>query len=322
MNRLAVYIAMTSIVVINVVVFGFIFSNQSKALPTGLQTVNQDSNVRASNQIYGGFENGIERPMDVTVSTQFMYVSDTTKKAIHVFNSEGEPLFTFGEGGKDPGQFDFPYGLAVDDNGTLYVADMYNGQISMFDREGQFIDYFAYEYSEDGTFISPAGLRIIDEKVYVTDVDANKVFVFDLDGELLLEIGEEGSEEGQFLAPNAVTADKDGNIFVVDTVNDRVQMFDHEGLFLRVIDGAKNEMDQSVLLNPRGIGVDSKGNIFVVSNMSNFVHVFNQEGEQLYRFGGMGQEAGQLYLPNGLFIDGKDNVYVTDTLNLRISVFQ
>ncbi len=322
MTRLTVYIIMASIVVVNVAVFGFVFSNQSQALPTGVQTVNDDSSVRVVNPIYGGIDNRLERPMDVTITNEFMYVTDTTLKKVHVFNLNGDQLFTFGEEGSGPGQFDFPYGISVDEDGKIYVADMYNSQISIFDKNGDFIDYFAYEYSENGTFISPAGLRIINEKVYITDVDANKVFVFDLHGQLLLEVGEEGIEEGQFLAPNAVIADEEGTIFVVDTVNDRIQMFDDEGNFIRVIDGSKNENDQSVLLNPRGIGIDSRGNIYVVSNMTNYVYVFNQAGEQLDRFGGIGQDPGQLYLPNGLSIDSKDNIYVTDNLNLRIAVFQ
>lgn len=322
MTRLTVYIIMASIVVVNVAVFGFIFSSQSHALPTGVQTVNEDSTKRAAKQIHGSMDNRLERPMDVAITNEFMYVTDTTLKKVHVFNLDGDQLFTFGEGGSDPGQFDFPYGISVDIDGKIYVADMYNSQISIFDKNGDFIDYFAYEYSENGTFISPAGLRIINETVYVTDVDANKVFVFDLQGQLLLEVGEEGMEEGQLLAPNAVTADEVGNIFVVDTVNDRIQMFDDEGNFIRVIDGSKNENDQSVLLNPRGIGINSKGSIYVVSNMTNYIYVFNKDGEQLDRFGGIGQGLGQLHLPNGLFIDSRDNIYVTDNLNLRISVFQ
>jgi sugar lactone lactonase YvrE len=322
MNKLVVYIAMATIVVVNAVVFGLIFINSTQALPTGLQGVAQNTPTKAVDQIYGSFDAPLERPMDVAVTKDYLYVTDTTGKKVHAISLTGGTSFHFGEGGNLPGQFDFPYGISVDQEGNIFVADMYNSQISIFDQQGQFIEFFADKYSKDGTLISPAGLRIIDDKVYVTDVDAHKVFVFNLNGDLLLQIGEEGVAKGQFLSPNGVTADEDGTIFVVDTVNERVQVFNRVGDFVRVIDGEKLDEEGSILSNPRGIGIDSKGNLHVVSNMTNFVDVFTKEGEHLHRMGGLGQEAGQLYLPNGLFIDKNDKIYVTDNLNLRISVFQ
>ncbi len=321
MNRLTVYIIMASIVVVNAAIFGFIISNQAKALSTGLQHVNQGSPTKAVSQFFGDFENPLGRPMDVLVTDEFMYVTDTDNKKVHVFSVNGEQLFTFGEAGNNPGQFDFPYGISVDSEEKIYVADLYNAKISIFDKNGDFIDYFAEQYSNNGTIVSPAGLRIINETVYVTDVQRNKVFTFNLDGELLQEIGEPGVEEGMFFAPNAITADNDGNIYVVDTGNSRIQVFDNEGNFVRVIDGSIGESGNSVLVNPRGIGVNSKGVIYVVSNLTNFVHSFDNEGNELYRFGGIGQSTGQFQLPNGLFIDNRDTIYVTETINQRVSTF-
>ncbi len=148
------------------------------------------------------------------------------------------------------------------------------------------------------------------------------MLVFNLEGELLLEFGEAGKGEGKFIAPNAITADNEGNIYVVDTGNSRVQVFDSEGSFIRIINGSSDGTGTSVFVNPRGIGIDGRGIIHVVSNLTHMVYGFTKEGEQTFVLGSMGEGNGQFGLPNGLFIDDTDQVYITDTLNLRVSVFK
>ncbi|MDQ1144357.1 sugar lactone lactonase YvrE [Bacillus sp. SORGH_AS 510] len=48
---------------------------------------------------------------------------------------------------------------------------------------------------------------------------------------------------------------------------------------------------------------------------------FDKDGKELYELGGMGTENDKLYLPNGLFIDDRDTLFVTDTINQRVSIF-
>jgi sugar lactone lactonase YvrE len=320
MRRLYVYIGM---VLISLITSGaFILSYLNQEIPDvalGLQNaVNPTDAPSFSQQIHGDFEKALSKPMDVTSTDSFMYVSDTNNKRVMVFDSAGNPLFHFGEEGSQPGQFQFPYGISTDSKGRVFVADLYNGNISIFDQKGKFIEYFA---PNNKAISTPGGLRIINEKVYVTDIQANKVFVFGLDGKLQLEVGSPGSEEGQLMAPNAVTADKEGNIYVVDTGNQRVQVFNKDGQFTKILGGSNDAAGSSVFVNPRGIGIDSRGMIYVVSNLTHIVYGFNQDGEQTFQFGSMGDGNGEFSLPNGLYIDSKDNVYITDTLNLRVSVF-
>jgi DNA-binding beta-propeller fold protein YncE len=322
MKRRNVYISMLLTSLTTAAVFTFLFMNQAKAVPTGLlEVINPTGAPQFSHQLIGDFDNAMDKPMDVASSNSFTFVADTNNKRIMVYDLAGSPLYHFGEEGNQPGQFRFPYGISVDPLGRVFVADLYNGTISIFDEKGEFIEYFAHEYSKNKTISSPGGLRIVDDKVYVTDIQQNKVFVFGLDGKLLIEIGGPGKEDGEFIAPNAVTADKEGTIYVVDTGNQRVQVFDKEGNFVRIINGTKDGRGESSFVNPRGIGIDSRGMVYVVSNLTHIVYGFNKEGDQMFQFGSMGESNGQFYLPNGLFVDQEDNVYITDTLNLRVSVF-
>jgi DNA-binding beta-propeller fold protein YncE len=322
MRRRTVYIWMLIISMTTSGVFTFLFINHGKAVPTGLQEIiNPSSAPQYSHQLNSDFDTALDKPMDIASSKSFTFVSDTNNKRVVVYDLAGSPLYHFGEEGNKPGQFRFPYGISVDPDGRVFVADLYNGNISIFDEKGNFIEYFAQKYTKDKIMTSPGGIRIVKEKVYVTDIQQNKVFVFDLKGELMLQIGSAGKDNGEFIAPNAVTADEEGNIFVVDTGNQRVQVFDKEGKFIRIINGSKDGKGESNFVNPRGIGIDSRGYVYVVSNLTHMIYGFTKEGEQMFQFGSMGEGNGQFNLPNGLFIDDQDHVYITDTLNLRVSVF-
>lgn len=267
---------------------------------------------------YGSFEAPLDKPMDVAKIGEFIYVSDTKNTQVQVFDQSGNNVNAFGEKGTEKGQFQFPYGIAGDKEEQVYVADLYNGNISIFSSKGEFIKYFP---DKDKLIQSPGGLRIYDEKLYVTDIKSNKLFIFDLEGKKLMEIGDAGQDEGKFIAPNAVAVDQDNQIYVTDSGNNRVQVFDKDGKFIRIINGSEDGKGASLFVNPRGVAVDSKGTVYVVSNLSHNIYAFDQDGKKVRELGGMGTDNGQLYLPNGLFIDEFGAIYVTDTINQRISVF-
>lgn len=303
-------------------IFTYSFSTQTK-LESFASIVDPNAPPQFNRMIYGGFgEDAFKKPMDVTVSSQFVYVTDTRNKRVQVFDLSGTPVFKFGKEGEGPGQFKFPYGIAGDNQGNIYVADLYNGCISVHDSKGKFIKYFAEKDPREKLIEAPGGLRIYNNRVYVTDIQQSKVLVFDLAGKKLQEIGKLGVKPGELRAPNAVTVDKEGNIYVVDTGNQRVQEFDKNGKFIREINGSKDGKGASLFVNPRGIGIDSRGNLVVVSNLTHFIYAFDKAGKQVYVLGGNGSENDKFSLPNGLFITENDEIYVTDTGNQRVAVFQ
>ncbi|MGG3563725.1 6-bladed beta-propeller [Neobacillus rhizosphaerae] len=319
MKKRTVYILMSSIVALSVAFFAavYFFNLDSKIKPI-VAKVDPSATPVYTNALYGEFNQPLNKPMDVAKIGEFVYVSDTNNKQVQVFDQSGTSVFKFGKEGTKEGEFKFPYGISGDKEGNIYVADMYNGNVSIFDSKGKFIKYFN---DKDKVLKSPGGLRIFDEKLYITDIKANKLFVFKLDGKKLLEIGGAGVDEGKFIAPNAVTVDFDKNIYVTDSGNNRVQVFSKEGKFVKIINGSKDGKGDPTFLNPRGVAIDSKGNVYVVNNLSHNISAFDKDGKQLFELGGMGTEDGQLYLPNGLFIDDRDTLFVTDTVNQRVSVF-
>lgn len=305
---------------------GLFIVKQKNVIPTIQKTLNKKAQPVFSQMIYGGFgEDSLNKPMDVAVVNQFIYVTDTNNKRVQVFDLGGTPIFKFGKEGEGQGQFKFPYGITGDKDGQIYVSDLYNGSISVFDNKGKFIKYFGEKDPKEKIIDSPGSIRIIGDKLYEADIHKGKVLVFDMTGKLIKEIGEPGQKNGQFRAPNAMTVDKDGNIYVVDTGNQKVQVFDKEGKFVKVINGNPNGEGTSAFVNPRGIGIDSRGILYVVSNLTHYILGFDTTdptGKTLFTFGGNGESNTQFALPNGLYVDENDNVYITDTTNQRVAVYK
>jgi len=265
--------------------------------------------------IYGNSDDDIfQKPMAVAVSGTRIYISDTENHRVQVYDYNGNILFKFGKHGSGPGEFRFPYGIAVAKDGRIFVADMYNDKISVFTPSGDFLHYFGSSLDIG----KPAGLAIDGGRLYLTDIRNHRVVVLDLDsGDKILEFGKEGFEIGEFRSPNAIAV-SGSRIYVTDTANDRIQIFNKLGSFETIID---KESSGRNFVNPRGIGVDPQGIIYVVNNLTHQIVGFSAKGEFLFAFGGMGQAPGNVFLPNGLFIDNQGRIYVTDTINRRVNVY-
>lgn len=322
MKKKTVYLWMGTIVVLTAALFTgitlFNFDSAMKPIVSAATSSNRNGELDFRQSIYGDYDSPLNKPMDVAKIGENIYVTDTNNKQIQVFDQAGAPLFKFGKQGKNEGEFQFPYGIAGDKNENIFVADLYNGNISIFNKKGDFIKYFP---DQEEVIQSPGGLRIYDEKLYVTDIKANKLFIFSLEGKKLMEIGGSGQDEGKFLAPNAVAVDKDKQIYVTDSGNNRVQVFDKDGKFIKIINGSQDGKGDSIFVNPRGVAVNSNGIVYVVSNMSHNIYVYGKDGKEVEVLGGMGTENDKLYLPNGLFIDDRGVLFVTDTVNQRVSIF-
>ncbi|MEH7179452.1 6-bladed beta-propeller [Neobacillus vireti] len=321
MKKSTTYIWMSAMVVLSIALFSAItFMDLGPTLKPIVAAANPTDGGEPEfrQSFYGSFEAPLDKPMDVAKIGEFIYVSDTKNTQVQVFDQSGNNVNAFGKKGTEKGQFQFPYGIAGDKDEQVYVADLYNGNISIFTSKGEFIKFFP---DNDKLIQSPGGLRIYDEKLYVTDIKSNKLFIFDLQGKKLMEIGGAGQDEGKFIAPNAVAVDRDNQIYVTDSGNNRVQVFNKDGKFIRIINGSDDGKGTALFVNPRGVAVDSKGTVYVVSNLSHNIYAFDQDGKKVRELGGMGTDNGQLYLPNGLFIDEFGAIYVTDTINQRISVF-
>jgi DNA-binding beta-propeller fold protein YncE len=258
------------------------------------------------------------KPYAVAVSPQGrVYVSDTAARRVFAIDPDKSTLTFVGEGGNTA--LAKPVGVAVDAAGIIYVADATLKRILAFTPSGS----LALAIGREGEFDSPAGIAIdrVRKLVYVVDSSRHQILAYSTtDGRLVRTIGRRGGEAGEFNFPTNVFVDRQGRLFVADTLNFRVQIFGADGQFLR----AFGELgDTAGTMNrPKGIGVDSEGHIYVADTAFDNFQIFDEQGRLLLYVGRGGADPGQFMLPAGLYVDERDRIFVADQGNARVQVFQ
>jgi streptogramin lyase len=132
------------------------------------------------------------------------------------------------------------------------------------------------------------------------------------------KFGESGSEAGKFNSPFAAALDSEGNIWVADTGNNRIEKFGPEGKYISTFGKAGSEAGE--LKEPKSIAI-YKGDIWVAESGNDRIQEFSPEGKSLLTFGKAGSGNGELKEPKALAIDSHGNVWVADTGNNRIEEF-
>lgn len=168
------------------------------------------------------------RPTHVAVNKQTgdLFVSDGYgNPTIHRYSQDGDYLASWGTSGTDPGQFNIPHNIAIDDTGMVYVADRENRRIQIFDPDGNF-------HSQWGNLSRAAAICLDNDKrlayvgEYFAGIDSNssglnlgpRITVLDLNGSVLARIGDRppGDDAGQFYSPHAISVDSNGAIYVAE----------------------------------------------------------------------------------------------------------
>jgi DNA-binding beta-propeller fold protein YncE len=177
--------------------------------------------------------------------------------------------------------------------------------------------------------IRPTDIEIdtVRGRLYVVDGSRQAspehyVRIFDLDGNYLGEVGHgKGSGEGWLMFPTYLTLDPDGNLYVADTLNSRVSVFDPEGRFVKSV-GQRGD-GVGMFDKPKGLAFDAFGNLYVADSSWSNVQIFGPNEEVLLFFGGRGAYPGLLKNPTCIAIARNSNtIYVGDYLNHRIGVYR
>ena len=232
----------------------------------------------------------------------------------------------FGTEGYDDGEFKSPTGVALDREGHIYVADTDTHTIQKFDKEGKFLTRLGDEPGDaEGQFYYPRGLSCTSQgDLIVVDANNHRIQKFDTDGNFLTVWGKfgfawKGAPQGNFDNPWGVAVDKDDNIYIADTINNRIQKFTSDGEPI-LMWGKEGAFDGAFFL-PRCIAIDFASNVYVTDEVNNRIQKFDSRGNFLAKWGKEGNGPGQFNAPWGIAVDALGNVYVADTNNHRIQKF-
>jgi len=245
-----------------------------------------------------------------------LYVVDKVLRQVHIFDEQGQRYQVIPESGPP---LLTPIDVAIDERrGRIFVSDAADGAVRIFTMGGE-----AAGEIRRGLLGRPTGLAVnlATDELLIIDSEHASLLRFSLeDLQPHGMIGHQGKAAGLFNAPTAVTAGPDGLIYVVDTLNNRVQILTATGEFVRSFGAACDA--PGFFSRPKGVALDAQGNIHVVDALFDNVQVFDDKGRLLMAYGGPGHEPGHFWLPAGIASDGRGRIYVADTYNRRVQVFQ
>jgi len=153
------------------------------------------------------------------------YVTDGYGNArVHKYSPDGRLLFSWGESGTGPGQFNIVHNICTDRDGWVFTADRENHRIQVFDPQGRFETQWVNMARPCGLYIDQGG----DQRVYVGELGAAigsndqayglgpRVTIMDIKGNVLAKLGDgpESEAPGRFIAPHGVCVDSKGDIYV------------------------------------------------------------------------------------------------------------
>jgi DNA-binding beta-propeller fold protein YncE len=224
----------------------------------------------------------------------------------------------WGSRGTGNGEFRYPAGLALSPYGMVYVADLDNNRVQAFDADGAFLGAWGTEGDHDGQLTHPLRVAVApDDAVYVTD-GGDRAQRFDIGGNF--QASWDGSDgAGKFGNPRGVLITAESNVYVADTENNRIQLFDVDGDYVSSFGGyGHNEGELSL---PAGLALDADGNLLVADSFNHRVQKFEPSGQFLFAFGGYGTGEGEFDFPQSVAVAPNGDIFVADTGNDRIQQF-
>ena len=152
-----------------------------------------------------------------------LYVADGYGNArVHRFTPDGELLYSWGEPGSGPGQFNPPHGVWVDENGLVYISDRMNRRVQIFNPQGEYLTEWDAHYpnnicsdAQGNKYVAEMGGVLLHGREPRLDKLPARVTVRDSNGTVLSEWGEvDPTGSGQYFCPHSIAVDSRGDLYV------------------------------------------------------------------------------------------------------------
>jgi DNA-binding beta-propeller fold protein YncE len=211
-------------------------------------------------------------PIDVACDTNDdIYVSDSARAQIYVFDVRGRFLRAFGGSGES--RLQRPTGMALDRRSRqIYLTDTLRHQVMVFGMDGALRRAIGKRGTGPGEFNFPTALTLAGGKLYVVDSMNFRIETLTPEGAFLGAFGQLGIKSGSLNRPKGIAADTEGHLYLVDALFETVQVFDTEGSLLYYFGSGGAKPGQFQL--PTGISIDDRNIIYVADSMNSRVQVF------------------------------------------------
>lgn len=206
---------------------------------------------------------------------------------------------------------------------ALFSAYSVTASAASFEKYEYVSQYPAQLYD-----FTKAAYAAVDDAGYIYVTVGDFVEKYDSAGALVRKWGGTGAGYGQFKTASGIAVDSKGRVIVVDTYNNRVQIFNSEGIFKMQIGVTGSGGCTNTQLNsPRSVAVDKSDNIYVADADSNRVMVFKANDGSFLKVIGQPNATtcfaagSQASGTHAVAVDQNGNVYVSDNGTFKIHVF-
>ena len=277
-----------------------------------------------------------------------------TSGTITTVAGTGELGYSGDDGPAIEAQLKYPRHVAVDGSGNLYIADTYNHRIRKVDTTGTITTVagqggigYASGDGDPAVEVSlsyPQGVAVDGSgNLYIADSAEHRIFRVDTSGIIttVAGTGEPGysgdgglAVEARLHSPEDVVVDGTGNLYIAVGGNQRIRRVDTTGTITTVAGsgqfgygGDGGPATAARLYFPEGVAVDSSGNVYIADTRNHRIRKVDTSGtittvagigDNMYSGDGAPATAARLNQPEGVAVDGSDNLYITDSENHRI----
>jgi len=249
----------------------------------------------------------------ISINTVFLFDKETGK----VMNSWGANLFNM------------PHGLTVDKENNVWVTDVGLHQVFKFSHDGQLLMKLGVPQipgNDSLHFNRPTDVAVAnDGSFYVSDGYRNsRVIKFSKEGKYLFEWGKKGNRPGEFNIPHGIDLDSQGNVYVADRENNRIQKFTTKGIFMK-----EWKNDRAIQLYY--LAIDRNNNNLLATeffsdtdtiNKGADILLFDSNLKLLNRFGRSDPSNNINNKYHDMAIDNSGNIYACDIRNNTIQKFK
>ncbi len=334
--RLLVVVAVLLLILILLAGY-FAFYRSTKKLSFDLTAAGTEATLAPPEFLFAFSGTGadrLQRPIGIEIVGPRVYVVDTVKRTVFIYDQNGNQTGKFGTD-----KLTTPLYLAHNpkDN-NIYVTDRRKRTIEKFSADGTYLGEFKPNLPKaeqpkviiDGIQWAPIALDFADDgTMYVTEVlKGHRLLIFSPDGKFQKSVGDLGiitdptQDPYVFQFPNGVAVVGD-EVYVADSNNRRIQVFDRNGVFKRFI------VTEGL---PRGVvaldkfssdsATSTTVRLPVVDTLAHFVTIWDgKSGEKFVSFGEQGGLDGQFSYPDDIALGAKNKLFITDTSNGRVQVW-
>ena len=263
----------------------------------------------------------IRMPTDIAYGQKGRtYLVDSGNGRILAYGPEGRFLFAFGSTDAGQGQLIGPVGIGTAADGRVLIADRAAKCIQVFDGDGNYLRTFKTQAGDAEVAPVDVAVNSTGERIYVTASEPyNGVLVYDNSGALTGSWGRTGNGAGEFRYPTTIDIGPDNQVYVVDALNGRVQVFNGTGKYVMGI--GSWGVTPGKFFRPKGVTVGPNGAVLVSDGYLGVIQSFTANA-LLRGVLGYRDEIARFDTPAGVAVDNRNRLYVVEMLSNRVSVWQ